>query len=159
MLYYKKKMIIKFCYEILLCSRYRVYLLIKKLIKFWSIFSMQLRKRRFFCLARGVLLDNGVTSPWVKSIFTPSDMATPSLNMPKVLMHHKTCLVHNNGSPCGTFILKNLRIARAIPHTWPKATKEKQFRISCGHGWGSKGHDQEKLTSQSLDHEIQCKAD
>ena len=37
----------------------------KKLIKMWSIFVMQLRKSSFFfCLARGVLLDNGATSPW-----------------------------------------------------------------------------------------------
>ena len=27
---------------------------------------MQLRKNRFVCLARGVLLDNGVDSPWLE---------------------------------------------------------------------------------------------
>ena len=33
------------------------------MIKFWSIFVMQLRKSRLFCLAHGVLLDNGVHPP------------------------------------------------------------------------------------------------
>ena len=38
----------------------------KKLIKNWSIFVMQPRESRFFGLTRGILLDNGVTSPWSK---------------------------------------------------------------------------------------------
>ena len=36
--------------------------------KFWSIFVMQLRKNTFFCLACGVLLDNGASSPCISPI-------------------------------------------------------------------------------------------
>ena len=63
-MYYLKKQIIKFGYEILVCNKYHVYLLMNKKIEKKLIhFVMQLRKSRFFGLARGVLLDNGVTSP------------------------------------------------------------------------------------------------
>ena len=38
------------------------------MINFWSILVMQLRKSRNLCLARGVLLDNGVHPRWVPLI-------------------------------------------------------------------------------------------
>ena len=60
------KKIIKFGYYFVLCNRYQVYLIMKKsLIKFWFILVMQLTKSKFVLAARGVQLDNGVTSPWV----------------------------------------------------------------------------------------------
>ena len=36
----------------------------KKMMNFWSILVMQLRKSRFFLFAHGSQLDNGVPSPW-----------------------------------------------------------------------------------------------
>ena len=57
-----KNQIIKFGYEFLVSNRYCVYILMKKIDKIFIHFCDELRKSRIFCLARGVLLDNGVTS-------------------------------------------------------------------------------------------------
>ena len=63
----KKKQILKFGYYFLLCNKYQVYLLMEKnWIKFWLILVMQLTKNKIVLAARGVQLDNGVTSPWIQ---------------------------------------------------------------------------------------------
>ena len=79
---------IKCGYEFIVCIKYCVSTHGKKLIKFWSICVMQLRKSRFFCLARGVLLDNGVTSPWVDYIIRRS-RCVPHLQ--KLVVFHEIC--------------------------------------------------------------------
>ena len=60
-----KKHIIKFGYHSLICNKYRVYILMidKILIRFCDA------TLKFFCLARDVLLDNGVTSPCVQQLW------------------------------------------------------------------------------------------
>ena len=50
----------------------------KKFDKILIHFVMQLRKSRFFYLARGILLDNGVTSP-CKSFRSYKEEMTPML--------------------------------------------------------------------------------